>query len=57
MPASIISEGRLSNLQLEAIVYGCQRHQEDLPMKMKFEYDSDEEMVETPIRAGAYLIN
>jgi hypothetical protein len=31
MPASIIHEGKLSNLQLEAIVYGCQRHMVDLP--------------------------
>jgi len=31
MPASIIYEGKLSNLQLEAIVYGCQRHMVDLP--------------------------
>lgn len=31
MPADIISEGKLSNLQLEAIVYGCQRHMVDLP--------------------------
>ena len=31
MPANIISEGKLSNLQLEAVVYGCQRHAMDLP--------------------------
>ena len=31
MPANIIYEGKLSNLQLEAIVYGCQRHMMDLP--------------------------
>ena len=31
MPADILSEGKLSNLQLEAIVYGCQRHMVDLP--------------------------
>jgi hypothetical protein len=31
MPADIIAEGKLSNLQLEAIVYGCQRHMIDLP--------------------------
>lgn len=31
MPAGIINEGKLSNLQLEAIVYGCQRHELDLP--------------------------
>jgi len=32
MPASIIAEGKLSNLQLEAIVYGSQRHMEDVPI-------------------------
>jgi len=26
MPADIIDGGKLSNLQLEAVVYGCQRH-------------------------------
>jgi len=31
MPASIVHEGKLSNLQLEAVVYGCQRHMMDLP--------------------------
>jgi len=31
MPANIIDEGKLSNLQLEAVVYGCQRHMLDLP--------------------------
>lgn len=31
MPASIISEGKLSNLQLEAVVYACQRHEMNLP--------------------------
>ena len=31
MPANIIHEGKLSNLQLEAIVYGCQRFEQDLP--------------------------
>lgn len=31
MPADIIAEGKLSNLQLEAVVYGCQRHIVDLP--------------------------
>ena len=33
IPANvIIAEGKLSNLQLEAIVYGNQRHAEDLPV-------------------------
>ena len=31
MPSDIIHTGKLSNLQLEAIVYGCQRHMIDLP--------------------------
>jgi hypothetical protein len=31
MPADIIAEGKLSNLQLEAVVYGCQAHMRDLP--------------------------
>ncbi len=31
MPSDIIHTGKLSNLQLEAIVYGCQRHMMDLP--------------------------
>lgn len=31
MPSDVITEGRLSNLQLEAVVYGCQRHMLDLP--------------------------
>jgi len=35
MPADIISKGLLSNLQLEAICYGCQRHLDDLPMEIE----------------------
>ena len=31
IPANIIHEGKLSNLQLEAIVYGYQRFEQDLP--------------------------
>ena len=31
MPADVISKGLLSDLQLEAIVYGCQRHEKHLP--------------------------
>lgn len=30
MPADVISKGLLSDLQLEAIVYGCQRHEKHL---------------------------
>ena len=33
MPADIIAKGKLSNLQLEAIVYGSQRHLIDLPTR------------------------
>mmetsp|Transcript_18695 Transcript_18695/g.40471 ORF Transcript_18695/g.40471 Transcript_18695/m.40471 type:complete len:1753 (+) Transcript_18695:126-5384(+) len=57
MPASILAEGKLSNLQLEAIVYGCQRHLIDLPMedrKVNFE-SGDVNKVEKPIRAGFLL--
>jgi len=32
IPANIIHECKLSDLQLEAIVYGCQRHLVDLPL-------------------------
>ncbi len=32
IPANVIAEGKLSNLQLEAIVYGNQRHAKDLPV-------------------------
>ena len=31
MPADVIQDAKLSNLQLEAIVYGCQRHRQDVP--------------------------
>lgn len=60
IPASIISEGKLSNLQLEAIVYGCQRHLKDLPMKPKEERtaefcDASEDIGDTPLRAGFLL--
>ena len=34
MPSDIIYTGKLSNLQLEAVVYGCQRHMKDLPTKL-----------------------
>jgi hypothetical protein len=33
MPPSIIYDGLLSNLQLEAIAYGCRRHEINLPSK------------------------
>ena len=33
MPPSIIYKGLLSNLQLEAIAYGCRRHEINLPSK------------------------
>ena len=34
MPANIIYEGKLSNLQLEAVVYGCQRHMVSLLVEL-----------------------
>ena len=34
MPSDVIHTGKLSNLQLEAVVYGCQRHMMDLPKKV-----------------------
>jgi hypothetical protein len=47
MPANIIYEGKLSNLQLEAIVYGCQRHMVDLP-KAKISNEENN----TPVAVG-----
>jgi hypothetical protein len=32
MPAEVIAKGKLSDLQLEAVVYGCMRHLEDMPV-------------------------
>lgn len=64
MPASILSEGKLSNLQLEAIVYGCQRHMVDLPVKPVEEMELNEmhmmgeegmPSVDKPLRAGEYV--
>ncbi|KAL7542501.1 hypothetical protein ACHAXR_011829 [Thalassiosira sp. AJA248-18] len=60
MPASIIANGNLSNLQLEAIVYGCQRHMVDLPMKDAKDMTMEEEMQQqqqqtVPLRAGFLL--
>jgi len=59
MPASILSEGKLSNLQLEAIIYGCQRHMVDLPVKPVEELQGDmmgeEPLVDRPLRAGFLL--
>lgn len=58
MPASILAEGKLSNLQLEAIVYGCQRHLVDLPMedRKKDPFAPEEDQVEAkPLRAGFLL--
>lgn len=53
MPASILSEGKLSDLQLEAIVYGCQRHTVDLPMDPELEELHPEEVKK--VRAGFLL--
>ena len=36
MPAEIVNQGKLSNLQLEAVVYGCQRHGLDLPRALEY---------------------
>eukprot|EP00985_Skeletonema_marinoi_P001893 scaffold767_cov144-Skeletonema_marinoi.AAC.11 len=55
MPADVISKGKLSNLQLEAIVYGCQRHLIDLPLKEGVVFDGGEVVVEKPVRAGFLL--
>ena len=42
MPVSILSEGKMSNIQLEAIVYGCQHHLVDLPTEpVKNDWMSD----------------
>ena len=43
LPADVIAEGKLSNLQLEALLYGCQRHQIDLPQKPQPEVTPDVE--------------
>ena len=45
--ASIITEGKLSNLQLEAVVYGCQRHSIDMPTAPRDESNT----VEAPVAA------
>ncbi len=50
MPASILSEGKLSNLQLEAIVYGCQRHTVNLPLNPELSNKDAQ-----PLRAGFLL--
>ncbi len=50
MPASILSEGKLSNLQLEAIVYGCQRHMVNLPLNPELSNNGAQ-----PLRAGFLL--
>ena len=59
MPADILSKGLLSNLQLEAIVYGCQRHLIDLPLKEEHDFlgeDKKPSAVEKkPDRAGFLL--
>lgn len=62
MPADILSRGLLSNVQLEAIVYGCMRHLIDLPVKEKADFfDRDDAFceknvtVEKPLRAGFLL--
>lgn len=49
MPAEVIANGKLSDLQLEAVIYGCMRHLTDLPTGVgqngdKKKSDEDEEM-------------
>ena len=55
MPADILSTGQLSSLQLEAIVYGCQRHLIDLPASEEPVYVGGEVVVQKPLRAGFLL--
>lgn len=55
MPADILSAGKLSSLQLEAIVYGCQRHMIDLPVREEPVFVGGEAVVEKPVRAGFLL--
>ena len=40
MPADVIAKGKLSDLQLEAVVYGCMRHLEDMPVEEDYEDDA-----------------
>ena len=60
MPASILLEGKFSTLQLEAILYGCQCHLVDLPMKSvdnrMMEMDGGEEGIisQVPLREGEF---
>ena len=58
MPADILSEGKLSNLQLEAIVYGCQRHMVDLPMapSSKENVPMDAEVITPPRTRAGFLL-
>jgi len=55
MPADILARGMLSNLQLEAIVYGCQRHLIDLPLKEETGFFEGKVVLEKPVRAGFLL--
>ena len=42
IPADIIHKGLLSNIQLEAVVYGCQRHLVDLPVEKEESNNNDQ---------------
>lgn len=42
IPADLIAKGKLSNLQLEAVVYGSQRHEMNLPKPPKPKEDETE---------------
>jgi len=48
MPAEIIDKGKLSNLQLEAVVYGCQRHMTNLPQARFVEKENAVPVDESP---------
>lgn len=51
MPSDVIANGKLSDLQLEAVVYGCMRHLTDMPTGVgqngdKYKSEEDEEMAD-----------
>jgi hypothetical protein len=47
IPADVIRDGKLSDLQLEAVVYGCQRYQFNLPAQPSSGKDNSEAMMMT----------
>lgn len=59
MPAEVIASGKLSNLQLEAIVYGCMRHLVDLPLeqrKQPWDMEDEEKPKEEVPQRGGFLL-